>query len=24
MQMSKRPFAWPDGRRIAVTMTAML
>ena len=22
--MSKRPFAWPDGKRIAVTMTAML
>jgi peptidoglycan/xylan/chitin deacetylase (PgdA/CDA1 family) len=22
--MSKRPFSWPDGRRIAVTMTAML
>jgi allantoinase len=21
---SKRPFAWPDGKRIAVTMTAML
>jgi peptidoglycan/xylan/chitin deacetylase (PgdA/CDA1 family) len=22
--MSKRPFAWPNGKRIAVTMTAML
>jgi peptidoglycan/xylan/chitin deacetylase (PgdA/CDA1 family) len=22
--MSKRPFAWPDGKRMAVTMTAML
>jgi len=24
MAMSKSPFAWPDGKRIAVTMTAML
>ena len=22
--MGKRPFGWPDGKRIAVTMTAML
>ena len=22
--MTKRPFAWPNGKRIAVTMTAML
>src|SRR5262249_16564721 len=24
MAMAKRPFAWPNGKRIAVTMTAML